>query len=75
MQLWYKIFVKIVILFILVYLFFSKPAYAYLDPGYLSIIGTFLASSIAVIGVFFSSIKRKLKKIVDYLFYNKSHKN
>jgi len=45
----------------------SSPAYAYLDPGTFTIIGTGIASVVAAIAGFFNNIKIKFKKILSNL--------
>lgn len=45
----------------------SFPAYAYLDPGTFTIIGTVIASVVAAIAGFFNNIKIQFKKILSNL--------
>lgn len=53
------------IYFFLIFLFISKPALAYLDPGSLTVIGTLFATCVAAIGGFFSSIKKRISKFLN----------
>ena len=45
----------------------STPAYAYLDPGTFTIIGTVIASVVAAIAGFYNNIKTKFKQILSNL--------
>ena len=57
--------IKVIYIFF-IFLLLSKPALAYLDPGSLTVIGTLLASGVAAIGGFFSSIKKKISKFFNF---------
>lgn len=62
------------IFIIIIWILFSKPAFAYLDPGTFSIIGAFIASVAVSIAAFYYRLKVAIKKIISYLSFNKKNK-
>lgn len=51
---------KFILKFFVIYMLFTSNALAYIDPGIGSIILQGIIASIAAVGVFFSSVRRKI---------------
>ena len=51
---------KFILKFFVIYMVFTSNALAYIDPGIGSIILQGIIASIAAVGVFFSSLRRKI---------------
>mgnify|MGYP001372713500 CR=1 FL=1 len=68
---------KLILKSFVIYMVFTSNALAYIDPGIGSIILQGIIASIAAVGVFFSSVRRKIYNFFCKLknFFSKKTKN